>query len=149
MLKLKKKASHSAHKKHDHTDDAERILCELQERGYRITAPRRAIVDALDTARNPKSVAEIAKRTKIKEPSTVYRTLSELVKEGLVTEIQAGETAYFEVRDAHHDHAICDSCGNIEHVPCSSSTIPSTLLKSGWNVTAHDALWRGLCAKCS
>lgn len=137
------------HTQHSHEDDTERILCELREHGYRITLPRRAIVTALDTALNPKSVAQIAKRTKIKDFSTVYRTLSELVKEGLASEIQAGDTAYFEVKSHHHDHAVCESCGKIEHVPCSDAKAPAVLKKEGWRIATHEALWRGLCASCT
>lgn len=134
---------------HSHKDDAERILCEMHENGYRITAPRRAIVDALQRALKPKSASDIASHAKIKDASTVYRTLAELVKGGMVNEIQARGTTYYEIFNTHHDHAVCDSCGKIEHVECNGTVIPSSLRKSGFEVTAHEALWRGLCAQCS
>ncbi|MFM2381879.1 MAG: ferric uptake regulator, Fur family [Candidatus Parcubacteria bacterium] len=124
------------------------IIDTLKERGYRITAPRRAIVEALVTASTPKTVKEIGVHTKIKDLSTVYRTLGELVKESLAEEFTDKGTSYFELGGHHHDHAVCTGCGAIAHVPCSETKIPASLKKAGWVVETHEALWRGRCKAC-
>jgi Fur family ferric uptake transcriptional regulator len=120
----------------------------LQSYGYRITKPRKAIVEALATASSPKTVKEIAVHTKIKDLSTVYRTLSELVKESLAEEFTDRGTSYFELGGHHHDHAVCTGCGTIAHVPCSDTKTPPSLKRAGWIVETHEALWRGKCGAC-
>lgn len=124
------------------------VIDTLKILGYRITAPRRAIVEALLTASSPKTAKEIAVHTKIKDLSTVYRTLSELVKESLAEEFTDRGTSYFELSGHHHDHAVCTRCGVIAHVPCSETKTPSSLKKAGWVIEAHEALWRGRCNAC-
>jgi Fur family ferric uptake transcriptional regulator len=125
------------------------VLGELKKSGYRITKPRLAIVGALATASSPKTVKEIAAHTKIKDLSTVYRTLSELVKESLVEEFTDRGTSYFELSGHHHDHAVCTICGAIAHVPCSDTKTPLSLKKAGWVIETHEALWRGRCGSCT
>jgi Fur family ferric uptake transcriptional regulator len=127
---------------------SQHVLVTLKQSGYRITKPRLLIVEALATASSPKTVKEIAVHTKIKDFSTVYRTLSELVKESLVEEFTDRGTSYFELGGHHHDHAVCTGCGAIAHVPCSDTKTPLSLKKAGWLVESHEALWRGRCKKC-
>jgi len=137
---------HESH--HSHTPDEDAILDELRSAGYRITAPRRAIVEALTTAASPKTAKEIGVRTKIKDASTVYRTLTELVKADLALEFTDKGVAYYEIAHHHHDHAICNSCGKIEHIPCESVKAPRVLTAAGWMIESHEALYRGLCGDC-
>jgi Fur family ferric uptake transcriptional regulator len=141
-------------KKHIHTDDCAHehdeevhILEVLKDAGYRITLPRRKIARALGTAKTPKTAKEIAARTHIKDASTVYRTLTELTKEGIVHTITEAGVAYFEVAHEHHDHVVCTSCGVMEHIPCAISK-PRALSRTGWDITSHEALFRGLCVTC-
>ncbi len=122
------------------------IYEELQKRGYRVTAPRKKIIEALLTASAPKTAKEIALHTKIKDLSTVYRTLSELVKEAFIEEFTHRGTSYFEISNHHHDHAVCVGCGVIVHIPCSQLKAPQAL--GGWKELSHEALWRGRCGAC-
>lgn len=138
--------THHTHADHNHEQE---ILTALRERGYRVTMPRRKIVAALSLAVSPKNAKQIGTRTKIKDASTVYRTLAELVKEGLVEEFTDRSISYFEIAHEHHDHAVCDSCGAIAHIPCESTKPPRTLARAGWKISSHEALFRGLCAQCS
>ncbi len=129
-------------------DTSDNIIISLQNCGYRITKPRRAIVEALAAASSPKTAKEIALHTKIKDLSTVYRTLAELIKESLAEEFTDRGTSYFELGGHHHDHAVCTCCGSIAHVPCSETKVPNSLKKAGWVIETHEALWRGVCGSC-
>lgn len=139
-------ASIHTHEGHNHEEE---ILASLRERRYRITTPRRKIVAALASAVSPKTAKQISSRTKIKDASTVYRTLTELVREGLVLEFTDRGVSHFEIAHEHHDHAVCDSCGTIEHIPCDSAKPPRALTRAGWVIRSHEALYRGLCVQCS
>ena len=141
--KLKMTVTH-----HAHTLGADDIYLKLRQRGYRITKPRRLLIDALLSASTPKNAKEIARHTGIKDLSTVYRTLTELVKEGLVSELTDDGIAYYELHEHHHDHAICDACGTIEHIPCGMTKVPKALIRNGFTPTTHEIIWRGVCAKC-
>lgn len=147
VVKQKGKKDEAAHE-HVHASDEYDILEALRSAGYRITAPRRAIVGALESASGPKTAKEIGVRTKIKDASTVYRTLSELVKVGLIEEFADGDVSYYEISHQHHDHAICSTCGKIEHIPCESEKTPRALTRAGWVIESHEALYRGLCGSC-
>lgn len=131
-------------KKHAHHEDT--VLEFLRARGYRITIPRRAIIAALESAVAPKTVKEIATRTNVKEFSTIYRTLEELVKEKIASVYTNNGVTYYEIAKHHHDHAVCDECGKIEHIPCSVTKTPSV---RGWKVSGHEIIWRGRCATCA
>jgi Fe2+ or Zn2+ uptake regulation protein len=131
------------HSKHIH----ETLLSTLRERGYRLTAPRRAIIAALESASEPKTVQQLMQRTRIKDASTVYRTLRELQKEQLLEEFTDRGTAFYEVVHVHHDHAVCGDCGTIRHIPCASKRAPAAL--RGWTHLSHESLFRGVCEKCS
>jgi Fe2+ or Zn2+ uptake regulation protein len=137
------------HGHHGECDHETEIQNELRERGYRLTTPRLKIIEAISTAASPKTAKEIGMRTKIKDASTVYRTLAELVKEGLLAEFSDRGVAYFEVVHEHHDHAVCDSCGKVEHIPCVSDKKPRALTRAGWVIQSHDAIYRGLCTTCA
>ena len=134
-------------RKHIHAGEDSLILT-LRTRGYRMTAPRRAIIEALTTAVSPKTAKEIAKYAKIKEPSTVYRTLAELVKEKLASEFSDAGVAYYEIKEHHHDHAVCDKCGKIEHIPCAVPEKPRALTRAGWSILSYEALYRCFCGMC-
>ncbi len=138
---------HTAH--HTHHGEEDEILQLLREEGYRVTAPRRSIIEALATAASPKTAKQIGGRTKIKDASTVYRTLEELKKLGVIEEFQSKGVAYFEIVHDHHDHAICEVCGKIEHIPCEAMKAPRTLTRAGWTITSHEALYRGVCGTCA
>lgn len=146
-MKARKTNAHSGHS-HDEEIDAEGVYAALKERGYRITAPRRALIEALLSAKEPKNAKDLAKHTGIKDPSTIYRTLAELVKEGLTSELADAGVVYYEMHEQHHDHAICDACGTIEHIPCGVTKAPKALVATGFKAHDHEIIWRGLCVKC-
>jgi Fur family ferric uptake transcriptional regulator len=140
------KHTHTKDGDHDHDEEAH-ILEVMKGAGYRITLPRRKIARALGTALTPKTAKDIAQRTHIKDASTVYRTLAELTKAGIVHTITEEGIAYFEVAHEHHDHVVCTSCGTMEHIPCAISK-PRALTRAGWHITSHEAVFKGVCATC-
>lgn len=123
------------------------VLSLLTQRGYRITAPRRAIVRELFGELHAFSALDLGKKVPAVELSTIYRTLLQLEKEGVVRQFQKGDTSYFEITAAHHDHLECINCGKIEHIPCVLVTVPQAPPK--WKVLEHQVLLKGVCTHCS
>ncbi len=84
--------------------------------------------------------------------STVFRAVSSLEREGLIDRIELGDgKAHYEIRDEHHEHVRCDSCGRVAEVPgCvldgASAGVRAT---TGFVVTSHQIVFTGLCAECA
>ena len=84
--------------------------------------------------------------------SSVFRAVSGMEREGLVDRIDLGDgRAHYELRDEHHDHVRCDSCGRVAGVPgCILEDATSAVeSNTGFRITSHRLLFTGLCAECT
>jgi Fe2+ or Zn2+ uptake regulation protein len=84
--------------------------------------------------------------------SSVFRAVSLLERQGMLDRIDLGDgLARFEVRDDHHEHIRCESCGRIEEVPGCVLDDASAQVQSltGYKVTNHRIVFGGLCRDCS
>jgi Fur family transcriptional regulator, ferric uptake regulator len=134
----------------------------LADRGFRLTAPRRAVVNVLVDEASPLSVAEIHARLRKKRVNlvSVYRTMHLLRTLGI---LQVADTSKgiqrFELAEAftgHHHHLICQSCGRVQDLDgCVLAEKSLMALNSQvrrvqkFRVTAHDLKLFGLCRDCS
>lgn len=85
--------------------------------------------------------------------ASVYRTLSLLVESGLVRKaIRTERGSIYEHRfgHGHHDHMICDSCGQIiEFYSEKLENIQDEICnKNKFNGVSHTLEIRGICEKC-
>lgn len=84
--------------------------------------------------------------------SSVFRAVTLLEREGVVARIDLGEGhARFEVRDGHHEHIRCESCGRVEEVPgcVLDDVVSQTQAMTGFTVTSHEVVFVGVCARCT
>jgi Fur family ferric uptake transcriptional regulator len=92
----------------------------LVSSGYRMTAPRRQVLNALAASGTPLSVGEIHRR--LKDPrvnlASVYRTVHLLLRLKVLRAVDSPSGGQrFELTDrftGHHHHLICQACGRIE-----------------------------------
>jgi Fur family ferric uptake transcriptional regulator len=133
----------------------------LARRGYRITAPRRAVLEALATAQEPRTVAQLHSALGGERVNlvSVYRTVKLLCEVGLVraTDAAQGQRRYelAEPFMAHHHHLICRRCGQIEDLE-GCLLEPDVLVRLGrrvrqshrFRVTDHELRFFGLCRRC-
>lgn len=99
----------------------ERFRRFLAARGLRVTAPRRAIVEAAFATTNHFSADQLLAWAQARAPrvsrASVYRTLGLLVESGLVREIDLGaDRKLYDPNYAdrpEHLHLICADCGRI------------------------------------
>ncbi|MBV9212163.1 MAG: transcriptional repressor [Actinobacteria bacterium] len=83
--------------------------------------------------------------------SSVFRALTFLEREGLVSRVELGDgKARFEATHGHHEHVRCDSCGAVAPVPgCPvEGTRAQVERATGFTITGHRLLFSGLCAEC-
>ena len=100
----------------------------LAERGIRLTAKRRAILQILEDADQHLDAAGLLKAAQQQlkvDRATVYRTLDLLKRQGLIDELDLmhlrGEMHYYEARtdEQEHFHFACFGCGKIAEVQAS------------------------------
>ena len=133
----------------------------LARRGYRITGPRRAVLEALATAQEPRTIAQLhgALGGEGANLVSVYRTVKLLCDTGLVraTDAARGQRRYelAEPFMAHHHHLICRRCGQIEDL--EGCLLESDVLarlgrrvrqSHRFRVTDHELRFFGICRRC-
>lgn len=131
------------------------IVDRLRAGGGRVTAPRRAVVQAMVDARSHHlTAAEILTTVRADDPefyeSTVYRTLDRLVELGVVERVQLGTGgAVFHLPHQPHHHLVCDACGEVTEVPAAAVTKMAAAVRRdhGFELSSSLSL-SGTCARC-
>lgn len=121
----------------------------IRASGNRLTDPRKEIVVALYTAKNPKTIAEIATHVSADETS-VYRTVELLVQLHIIEEIVVqGGVRRFALAHGHHHHIVCESCGLIAHIPCDpKKEVAPPKHPEFTRISDHEVTYYGLCTQC-
>jgi Fur family ferric uptake transcriptional regulator len=152
----RKKEWHDRPVSHEHTHEPPDADA-LRQRGRRITRQRRLIWDALNAeAESHLSADDVVERVREHmakvDPSTVYRTLDMLVREGLVrrTDLGAGRGFYEPAQDHLHHHVVCESCGAVVHLHDEEiGDVRERVEKaSGYALSRNDMSFYGLCPDC-
>ncbi|TNF30707.1 MAG: transcriptional repressor [Deltaproteobacteria bacterium] len=126
----------------------------LRERGWRMTAQRRVVAQALAGEHVHMTADEVFRAAQADLPelslATVYNTLNDLVAMGEVREVAyaRGPTRYDPNAVTPHDHLVCVVCGEIRDI----STAPGVTLdddaRQGFEVLGAEVVYRGRCPAC-
>ena len=127
----------------------------LREKALRVTAPRLAVLAAVDEHPHADTDAltrVVRSRLRSVSHQTVYDVLRVLAEAGLVRRIQpAGATARYETRvsDNHH-HLVCRSCRTIVDVDCAVGHSPCLHAGEdhGFEVDEAEVVYWGTCPEC-
>ena len=136
--------------------DADQLSQMLNVRGYKSTAPRRAVLDIVAAMQESLSPAEIYRRARRRYPRlglvTVYRTLEILVEAGALRRMHLddGCHSYAPTQASHSHHLICSSCNQVvEFAECDlDGLLKSVARKTGFRVEGHWLEVFGLCPNC-
>lgn len=135
------------------------MIDRLGEAGYKVTQPRRRVLDLLREAERPLTAQEVAERAGTSVAST-YRVLALLVQLGAVAEVNDVAAALDEEprgkryalcsATEHHHHFICRSCHATFELACEPLERALTELEvaTGLAVERHEFTLHGLCASC-
>lgn len=128
------------------------MLSILRDQGYRVTAPRRSIVDLLLKKDGGFSVEEIACELPDVGRATVYRTIKALVDAGAVCKLALpdGAPKYSIARADHHHHTVCVKCGVVGEF---SATAIERFIRSVGNeisgdIVGHRMEFYTVCEAC-
>jgi Fur family ferric uptake transcriptional regulator len=141
----------------------DKVLKELSARGYRVTEPRRAILERIAQYHQPFSAEQLFKDVGGEGGpigrATVYRTVELLhsdhwlarvhwsaAKEGSI----ADEHAYVPIEQGHQHHLICKNCGSVVAFEgCDIDGILGGLARRlNFRVDDHWLEVSGLCQVC-
>jgi Fe2+ or Zn2+ uptake regulation protein len=135
----------------------QRLIDAIRAAGMRVTLPRRAICRILAESNegflSAQTIAErVAASTGGIDSTTVYRTLNELGRLGLVHYLPIGNQtwAWHPTVDSDHHHLICEGCGRSYSVPSAelAPAFDQIHARYRFRPAAHHFAIIGLCDSC-
>lgn len=130
----------------------------LQENGYRLTAPRQAVVDVIASSPRlltPLEVYELARERYAKLGLvTVYRTVEKLEELGLIQRVHqpSGCQAFVATAPGHQHLLICQNCGRVEYFSGDREKMDDLIAEvghdSGFQIKDHWLQLFGVCFEC-
>jgi len=131
---------------------------ELEREGYRLSAPRSAVVETLADLGCSVTAKEIGDRLHDRGHdigvASIYRTLELLDKLHLTRRVDAAEgVARYEPlgpSGEHHHHIVCDTCGEVSTFEDTDleRAIDRLASRIDYAIDAHDVTLRGACPAC-
>lgn len=92
---------------------------------------------------------QLEKKGLVLNKTTIYRALEKMLTEGRLCRHSFGrDKLLYELRDHHHDHAVCESCGKVMVLKCGE-TIEKQLHQPDFKPSHHHLTVFGTCANCS
>lgn len=129
----------------------------LQTNGYRVTGPRRAVVEAVASSQHVLSPFDVFERSRARYPRlglvTVYRTLEKLEELDLIQRVHrpTGCQAFTATGRGHQHLLVCQECGRVEYF--SGDRLDGLMAEvaddSGFQIREHWLQLFGLCESCS
>ncbi len=130
----------------------------LEGAGHRQSAPRAAVLGALDELGCSVTAQEIADRLRTRGEgvgvASIYRALQLFDELRLVRRVDAGEAVarYEPVHPdgEHHHHLLCEACGKVR--PFEDAELERAIERLAgrvdYTVDAHEVTLRGRCPAC-
>ena len=121
--------------------------------GLRLTAPRRAVLEAISALRGPFTIEELSCAAGDVGRATVFRTVKLLQEADVVCRmvLEDGSVRYELSRGGHHHHLICSECGAVEEFGDAGldALIQANAARAGFHLDGHSLELYGRCAACS
>ena len=131
------------------------LVLRLRNAGYKITPPRRAVIEVVLSEGEHLNPNEILHRAQTLYPqtgrATVYRTLELLTTLGIVRPIYVGEHGPIYIRaEGGHHHLVCSRCGVVtDFDQCVADTMERELeTRFGFEIRSHLLEFYGICTCC-
>ncbi len=134
----------------------------ISQKGFRFTAQRREVYDALLLKRDHPTAVDVFLRVQKKLPgislATVYNCLETLAECGLVRAVNHDrQPSRYCANLEPHAHFFCEQCGAVVDVPHSDTPLNSDAIPAiaGWRlppgaiISHHEVSFRGQCGACA
>ena len=128
----------------------------LQANGYRLTAPRRAVIEIIAHSQQVLSPLEVYEITRTRYPRlglvTVYRTFEKLEELELIQRVHqaSGCHAFVATASGHKHPIICQRCGKVEFLDGDKIDllVSPDVVEKGYQIQDHWLQLFGICADC-
>lgn len=128
----------------------------IGEHGYRMTSPRRAVVQSVLERQRPFTAEQLVATMRDRQPgvgrATVYRTLEILASIHVLTRLlqPGGHPTYVVGQPTHRHHLVCSDCGAIiPFTRCPIDDLVRTLTRdTDFSIHAHTLEVFGTCPAC-
>jgi Fur family transcriptional regulator, ferric uptake regulator len=128
----------------------------LANHGYRLTAPRRAVVEIIAGSQHVLTPYDVFTKARKRYPSlglvTVYRTVEKLEELDLIQRVHqpSGCQAFITAFTGHEHLLICEGCGRVEFFEGDDidPLMEKVGEKSGFKVHGHWLQLFGMCSEC-
>ncbi len=136
--------------------DAPAWQTKLREGGYRLTAQRQLVLEAVSRLGHatPEDICvEVRSTAHAVNISTIYRNLELLEELGLVAHahLNHGAPTYHATTEEPHVHLVCSRCDAVE--PVSTELVADVVARlgqeRGFRVDVRHVTFSGLCKDCS
>lgn len=136
--------------------DAQTITAALDEAGYRLTSPRRALADLVAGWDGHFTADELLLESRRRRlglgRATIFRSLDVLADLGLVErlDLPSGDHAYVACEPVHHHHVVCSSCGRATEVgDLGLGAVAAAIEReTGFLIDTHRLELFGRCPAC-
>jgi Fur family ferric uptake transcriptional regulator len=136
------------------------LLNQVEARGVRLTAQRRALIETIQEATSHLDAATLLTLARQRDPAinraTVYRTIELLKRLGMIDELDLmhlnGEKHYYEVKtEQDHLHLACFQCGQIVEftTPMFEKLKHEIAAKNQFEIQVMRLEVGGLCSACA
>jgi Fe2+ or Zn2+ uptake regulation protein len=136
-------------------DAATGVPARIRGAGLKSTRQRALVLTTLDELRGHRTadelVAELADRGSPLPRSTVFNTLDDLSRVGLVlrAEVGTGAVRYESALVEPHQHFVCRKCGSFADVVADVSSVDMAPVVAGRQVDSVEVIFRGVCERCA
>lgn len=133
------------------------LIAALEDAGYRLTGPRRALADLIvdrggATFTAADLVADVRSRGLGIGRATVFRAIDVLEAVGAIErlDLQNGEHAYVACVPTHHHHVVCSRCARASEIGDLGlgAVAREVARRTGYRVDEHRLELFGLCPDC-
>jgi Fur family ferric uptake transcriptional regulator len=133
------------------------LIAALEDAGYRLTGPRRALADLIvdrggATFTAADLVADVRSRGLGIGRATVFRAIDVLEAVGAIErlDLQNGEHAYVACVPTHHHHVVCSRCARASEIGDLGlgAVAREVARRTGYRVEEHRLELFGLCPDC-
>ena len=132
---------------------AEQLLETLEEQGYRSTAPRRAMVQAIANQEKHFTAEDLREQLPSLGRATILRSPKLLVETGVLCRVllEDGDLHYQLSHRGHHHHLLCGECGSSQDLlGCDiEELLQQTSASHGFELSGHWLEVYGRCRSCS
>lgn len=132
---------------------ADQVMQLIEDRGYRSTAPRRALVRSVVANEGHFAAEELCRRLPAVGRATVFRSLNLLVDAGILCRVllEDGSLRYQLSHLGHHHHLICTECGlSQDLLGCEiEDLLEQKTSQHGFQMDGHRLEVYGRCSRCA